>query len=63
MKVFAFKPYTNDATPHGQLQEWANHHHVELKWNDEPVQTGGITEITSYPISAFSLHARGLILY
>ncbi|QRV97430.1 hypothetical protein RhiJN_25449 [Ceratobasidium sp. AG-Ba] len=47
---YKFKPFTNDLTPHAQLQEWANHYHVNLEWNDEPTQTNGIPHWTTYPI-------------
>ncbi|KAG9089575.1 hypothetical protein FS749_001225 [Ceratobasidium sp. UAMH 11750] len=47
---FVFKPFTGDVTPHGQLQEWAEHYGVTLKWSDTKIQPKGITQWTSYPI-------------
>ncbi|KAG8775130.1 hypothetical protein FRC12_001657 [Ceratobasidium sp. 428] len=48
--VFEFKPCTDDLTPHGQLQEWADHFHVDLKWKDVKTPKQGVAEWTSYPI-------------
>ncbi|KAG8780106.1 hypothetical protein FRC12_023446 [Ceratobasidium sp. 428] len=50
MVAFEFKPFTNESTAHGQLQEWADYYHVNLNWKDVAVQTQGVTECTSYPI-------------
>ncbi|KAG9089576.1 hypothetical protein FS749_001226 [Ceratobasidium sp. UAMH 11750] len=50
MTVFRFRPFTNDSTPHAQLQEWADYYHIELKWEETKTQEQGITEWTSYPI-------------
>ncbi|KAG8711297.1 hypothetical protein FRC08_016064 [Ceratobasidium sp. 394] len=50
MTIFRFKPFTNDSTPHAQLQEWADYYHVELRWEEIKTQEQGTTEWTSYPI-------------
>ncbi|KAG9123338.1 hypothetical protein FRC07_015070 [Ceratobasidium sp. 392] len=52
---FQFKPFTNDLTPHAQLQEWADYYHIDLKWAENKTQKKGITEWSSYPISTHSL--------
>ncbi|KAG8707054.1 hypothetical protein FRC09_002062 [Ceratobasidium sp. 395] len=48
--VFKFKPCADDLTPHGQLQEWADYFHVDLKWKDDKTPKQGVTEWSSYPI-------------
>ncbi|KAG9078125.1 hypothetical protein FRC06_008522 [Ceratobasidium sp. 370] len=48
---FVFKPFVDDVTPHGQLQEWAQYYGVTLGWNDTKTQPiKGFTQWTSYPI-------------
>lgn len=52
---FEFKPFTRELPPHAQLQEWADYHHIKLRWKDERTQTNGLTEWTSYPISMWNV--------
>ncbi|KAG8780105.1 hypothetical protein FRC12_023445, partial [Ceratobasidium sp. 428] len=47
---FQFKTFTDSVTPHGQLQEWAEHYGLKLTWDEKKSQTNGITEWASYPI-------------
>lgn len=47
---YIFTEFTQDHGPLAQLQEWANHNHVELAWDDYTSQENGISSTTSYPI-------------